>query len=56
MTNQERLALADRVQKNIQKKFIHFRILRRKEQIEKEFRRDNAAHKNLKIALMHRFL
>jgi hypothetical protein len=44
MTNQERLALADRVQKNLQKTFIQFRIIRRKEQIEKEYNRD--ARKN----------
>jgi hypothetical protein len=37
MTNQERLDLAERVQKNIQKKSADFRIIRRKEQIEKEF-------------------
>ena len=46
MTNQERLALADRVQKNIQKKFIQFRIIRRKEQIEKENKQDKDAPKN----------
>lgn len=46
MTNQERLALADRVQKNIQKKFLQFRIIRRKEQIEKEYNRDDDARKN----------
>ena len=46
MTNQKRLALADRVQKNIQNKFIQFRIIRRKEQIEKEFKRDNETRKN----------
>jgi len=45
MTNQERLALADRVQKNIQKKFIQFRIMRRKEQIEREFKRPAEARK-----------
>ena len=46
MTNQERLALADSVQKNIQKKFLQFRIIRRKEQIEKEYNRDDDARKN----------
>ena len=46
MTNQKRLALADRVQKNIQKKFIQFRIIHRKEQIEKEFKRENETRKN----------
>ncbi len=46
MTNEERLALADRVQKNIQKKFLQFRIIRRKEQIEKEYNRDDDTRKN----------
>ena len=35
MTNQERLALADRVQKDLQKKLLRFRIIRRKERIER---------------------
>ena len=39
MTNQKRLALADRVQKNIWKKTVEYRIVRRKEQIEKEYKR-----------------
>ncbi len=46
MTNQERLALADRVQKNIQKTLIQFQIIHRKEQIEKEYNPDNDARKN----------
>lgn len=46
MTNQERLALADRVQEDIQKKLIQFRIIRRKEEIEKEYKRDTDARKN----------
>ncbi|CAB1057039.1 hypothetical protein D1BOALGB6SA_1778 [Olavius sp. associated proteobacterium Delta 1] len=46
MTNQERLALADRVQKNIQKTFIQYQIIRRKEQIEKEYNRDSDGRKN----------
>jgi len=46
MTNQERLALADRVQKNIQKKLIGYRIICRKEQIEKEFNRAHEDRKN----------
>ena len=45
MTNQERLALADRVQKTIQKNLIQFRIIYRKEQLEKEFNRDRGARK-----------
>jgi len=46
MTNQERLALADRVQKNIQKTFVQFQIIRRKERIEKEFKRDSDTLEN----------
>jgi len=46
MTNQERLALAEKVQKNIQQKFPQFRIFCRKEQIEKEYNRDNDGRKN----------
>ena len=41
MTNQERLALAEKVQKNIQQKFRQYRIFRRKEQIEKEYKLDH---------------
>lgn len=40
MTNRKRLVLADRVQKNIKKKSVGYRIVCRKEQIEKEFKRD----------------
>ena len=39
MTNKERLALAERVQRNLQKKLPLFRILARKEKIEAEFKR-----------------
>ena len=46
MTNQERLALADRVQKNIQKEYVQFQIFRRKEQIEKEYNRNSDGRKN----------
>jgi hypothetical protein len=46
MTNRERLALADRVQKEIRKKGVEYQIFRRKEQIEKEFNRDNNRRKN----------
>ena len=46
MTNQERLALADRVQKNIQKKLIQFQIIRRKERIEQEFKPENTARES----------
>jgi len=41
MTNQERLALAEKVQKNIQQKLPQFRIFCRKKQIEKEYKFDN---------------
>jgi hypothetical protein len=40
MDNKERLALAERVQKNIQRQLPHFSILRQKEEIEKEFQRE----------------
>jgi hypothetical protein len=46
MNNQERLALAEKVQKNIQQKYPQFRILCRKEQIEKEYKRDSDGPKN----------
>jgi hypothetical protein len=46
MTNQERLALADRVQKSIQKKFIEFQFDRRKKQIETEFKFNEQCSKN----------
>lgn len=56
MTNQERLALADRVQKNIQKKFIEFQFDRRKKQIEKEFQFDDHARKSwLKVSFLSDF-
>ena len=40
MDNTERLALAERVQQNIQKQLPHFQFLREKEQIEREFQRE----------------
>ena len=45
MTNQERLALADRVQQCIQEKLIQFWIMSRKEQIEREFQQDRDIRK-----------
>ena len=39
MNNKERLALAEKVQKDLQKKLPQFRILKEKEKIEKEFKR-----------------
>lgn len=41
MTNRERLALADRVQLKIQKQFLKYRLVRRKEQIEKALKADS---------------
>jgi hypothetical protein len=40
MTNKERLALAERVQENLQKKLAQFRIFARKEKIDAEFKRE----------------
>ena len=40
MNNKERLALADRVQRNIQHNLSQYRIFREKEKIEKELKRD----------------
>jgi hypothetical protein len=35
--NEERLALAEKVQKSIQKRTVNYRLVQRKEKIEKEF-------------------
>jgi len=35
--NRERLALADKVQKDIQRRTLNYRLIRRKEKIEREF-------------------
>ena len=40
MDNRERLELADRVQKNIQKNLPQHNIFREKEKIEREFKQD----------------
>ena len=37
MDNRERLALAEKVQKNIQKRTGSYRLIQRREKIEKEF-------------------
>ncbi|MGD8662143.1 MAG: hypothetical protein PVH37_19535 [Desulfobacterales bacterium] len=37
MDNEERLALAEKVQKSIQKRTVNYRLVQRKEKIEKEF-------------------
>ncbi|CAB1069714.1 hypothetical protein D1AOALGA4SA_737 [Olavius algarvensis Delta 1 endosymbiont] len=47
MTNQERLALADRVQKCIQEKLVQFQIMCRKEQIEREYKLDRNTRKKI---------
>jgi hypothetical protein len=35
--NRERLALAEKVQKDIQKRTLNYRLIRRREKIEREF-------------------
>jgi hypothetical protein len=35
--NEERLALAEKVQKSIQKRTVNYRLVQRREKIEKEF-------------------
>ena len=40
MTNKERLALAERVQNNLQKNLPEFRIIARKEKIDAAFKRE----------------
>ena len=37
MENEERLALAEKVQKSIQKRTVNYRLVQRKEKIEREF-------------------
>ncbi len=37
MDNEERLALAEKVQKSIQKRTFNYRLVQRREKIEKEF-------------------
>ena len=39
MDNRERLVLAEKVQKDIQKRTLNYRLLRRREKIEQEFGR-----------------
>jgi hypothetical protein len=36
MNNKERLALADKVQKRLEKELPHFRLIRKRDEIEKE--------------------
>ena len=38
MNNKDRLALADKVQKRIQKEHPHFRLIRKRDEIEKEIK------------------
>ena len=37
MDNRERLALAEKVQKDIQKRTLNYRLVQRRDKIEKEF-------------------
>ena len=37
MDNKERLALAEKIQKDIQKRTLNYRIVQRREKIEREF-------------------
>ena len=37
MDNQERLALAEKVQQNIQERTLNYQIIQRREELEKEF-------------------
>jgi hypothetical protein len=37
--NRERLALAEKVQKDIQKRTLNYRLIRRREKIEREFKK-----------------
>ena len=37
MDNRERLALAEKVQKDIQKRTLNYRLIQRREKIEREF-------------------
>ena len=37
MDNEERLALAEKVQKSIQKRTVNYQLVQRREKIEKEF-------------------
>ncbi len=39
MDNRERLALAEKVQQDIQKRTLNYRLIRRREKIEREFER-----------------
>jgi hypothetical protein len=40
MNDKERFALADRIQKRIQEQHPHFRLIRRRDEIEKEIKGD----------------
>ena len=41
MTKKERFALAEKVQKGIQEKHHHFQLIKRRDEIEKEFKVKN---------------
>ena len=47
MNDIERLALADRVQKRLLKKHPHFRLIRKRDKIEKELKEKNSGFKKL---------
>ena len=41
MNNKQKLALAERVQKRIQEQHPHFRLIKRRDEIEKELNAEN---------------
>jgi hypothetical protein len=41
MNNKQKLDLAERVQKRIQEKHPHFRLIKRRDEIEKELKAEN---------------
>jgi len=46
MSNKEQLDFAKRVQKRIQEKHPHFRLIKRRDEIEKEFKAENDNRKS----------
>ena len=46
MNNKERIALAERVQKRIQKQHPHYKLLNKRKEIEKEFKDKKAVRNN----------
>jgi len=41
LNNKERFALAERIQKRVQEKHPHFRLIKRRDEIEKELKEKN---------------